>query len=171
MTLPQFHIGSPEEDDGSGRVIIGQIHARSLRIDALKKVGTPEVAIFWVTKMLEKFDFLYVSTPWPEAEQVGDIWVERSTHQKLWDSYNYKNILKLEGAWTDWPRGRVAYKRTGGLFTVFADPQLLTPYYQSQILQQFNLPLSNTQFLEDPHYDAKLQIPPTLDPAKEDPTA
>ncbi len=169
MTLPQFPLGSPEDDD-SGRFIIGQLHARSLRIDALQKVGTPEVAIFWVAKILGKFDFLSVSTPWPEAEQVRDIWVERSAHQKHWDSYKNNKFFKLEGDWADWPRGRVAYNRAAGIFTVCADPQLLTPYYKSQILQQFKLPTSNTQFLEDPHYVAKLRIPPTLDPDYEDPT-
>ncbi|MFG1393146.1 hypothetical protein [Xanthobacter agilis] len=157
---------TPDEEK-AGHDFIAKFQEKARRRAALRKAGVPQVAIFWVTKVLGKFEFLSQSTPWPEAEQAGENWVEKFAHHKEWDSR--KAMYKLEGGWTDWPRGRVNYNQPSGLLTVFADPQLLTPYYRNRILRKFSLPAGTTRFQRDPHYDAKLQIPPTLGPSNEDP--
>ncbi|MFG1430436.1 hypothetical protein V5F44_07425 [Xanthobacter sp. V2C-8] len=168
MSLPRLPVDPAEEDDEAERAIIAQIQAKQRRRAALRQAGTPEVGLFWVTKALGKFRLLSRSTPWPEAQQMMEYWVQEHAHIEEWPGYKIK--YELEGGWADWPRGRVIYHQPTRQFTVYADVQLLTPYYKRHLLREFSLPPDATTFLPDPHYDSKLQIPLSLDPAKEAPT-
>jgi hypothetical protein len=157
------------DEEKSLRSVIASFHENALHKASLREAEVPQVAMFWVTRVFGRFVLLSLATPWPEAQQTMHYWNEPTEHIKAWPSY--KKSLYLEGVWNDWPRGRVVYDQNRDVFTAFADPQLLTPYYKQRILQEFYLPLAATEFKTDlSFYNAPLQIPPALDPAREDPT-
>jgi hypothetical protein len=132
------------------RRVLAEIAAKNRRYQDAKKAGKPEVGIFWTTAGGK---LLMDGTPITEAESYGNLKIYDGTHTKLWDTYQRAGIVPADIEYDEYPRGRVAYDTKKRQYYLFADACILkNKTAVTMIMNEFNLPWSNTVADKDPHY-------------------
>jgi hypothetical protein len=62
----------------------------------------------------------------------------------------------------DWPRGRIVFDRSRGVFIIYTDRKLLTPATIARIATQFHLPAERTEVQSDFHYQSNERPRPNM---------
>ena len=124
--------------------------ARNRVVAIQRAAGTPEVGIWWFIDGKMVAD----SIPWTEAPEHAGFYNGNSDHHKLWTRVQ-RFLPKLrDSEYTDFPRGRVVYDKSKTNFMCYGSKKSTysTPM-RRRILTEFKLPLAQTKFLSDLHYE------------------
>lgn len=118
------------------------------RSPSTKPRSAPSVGIFYLVGRKLFID----SMPLDQAQSYGDHLIHEGDHMSYWDEL-VKSGLVPDVPYEEHPRGRVAYNRKSGKFTLLADKCILskkTPV--KAILKRMHLPIKDTETGVDIHY-------------------
>ena len=118
----------------------------------------PLVGIFWYS-VTDNELFGVVNSPamdldWRTSQQFqATIRTDRRLHQDVWKKNHFKKIPKFEHNYMYTPRGRVFEFKDEG-FRVYTG-KWINDYPQAKqlIIDEFQLPVNNTKFVQDSHWD------------------
>jgi hypothetical protein len=125
-------------------------------INSCKDKSRPKVGIYWVIKelqtkkniILEKSIFL----PDPSSILVDFFDVDFG-HYDVWDDLKQKYYWLYSDDCYDWPRDRILWVKSSSFFRVFIDYYFFKhKYYETIILDTFNIPKDCFEFETDEHY-------------------
>jgi hypothetical protein len=123
---------------------------------------TPQVAIFWLVQATEgEARLLAAGCPLDQAEPYGDCLTYGPGHYETWAQWRRDRIIDAalraivrSYEYEDWPRGRIVFDRSRGLFILYADRKLMAPATIARIKTQFFLPAECTEVTSDWHYQS-----------------
>jgi hypothetical protein len=114
----------------------------------MKPRSAPRVGIFFLVGRKLFID----STPLDQAQTYGDHLIHESDHISFWDEL-LKGGDVADEDYEEHPRGRVAYDRMSGKFTLLADTCILNKKTLVEtILKRMHLPIKDTDTGADSHY-------------------
>ena len=112
------------------------------------KPPEPQVGIFY----LVKGKLLIDSTPLSKAVWHGDHLIHDRNHDEYWRQL-VKTGTVTDDEYEEHPRGRVAYNKKTGKFTLLADKCILgKESLIAKIFSRMSLPLGDTESGTDSHY-------------------
>ena len=132
---------------------LNELDSKITRIREIK-ADVPKIGIFWLHVKDSKIKiFFSIPEDLEFGEEYGDLIVSVKEHYVIWESL--KNIDKIpkKSSYTDLPRGRIAYNKISGQYTVLHGKYInSSPDIKSVITREFNLK-ANTVWKPDLHYD------------------
>ena len=124
---------------------------------AQKNIGL-SVGIFWKLDDILLLD----RTPLSLAELYGDCLTHPGGHYERWEHWRALGIrqLRTQGyptlimttEYEAWPRGRVVYDKTKGVFVVYADRRLHAQATVRALIAAFSITDQSWRIMSDSHY-------------------
>lgn len=132
--------------------------AINLMIEDMDYQDEPLVGIFWYSVSDNEL-FGVTNSPaldlaWRMSPQFGtEIKTDRRLHQKIWKNHHFNNEPRFAHNYMYTPRGRVFEFKDEG-FKVYTG-KWINDYPQAKdlIIKEFQLPIDNTEFVIDEHWD------------------
>lgn len=113
----------------------------------------PRLGIFWGFRIGDgKPVILPVSVPEAEVPLIAGFRTLETGHVDAWPAIR-RTIPLLKGKeYDEVPRGRVNWREDDGRYLLMGDHKLLGRDFLKQIMAHFELPVSRTLVMSDPHY-------------------
>jgi len=113
-----------------------------------RKLPAPRLGIFW----LVRDNLLFDTTSLSEAERYGDHLTHPRSHIKVWKQLQQLGTAPRESEYEEYPRGRVMFHPSAGVYTILADRCVLDRKdLIARIKEELHLPKS-TKTVPDSHY-------------------
>ena len=128
-----------------------RVAARNRKSAEDRKAGIPMIGLFWFDDGKILFPIGEHIKDIPSIGGSKDI---DQTHYRVWNQL-HNHVPKYKSLeYEDVPRGRIVYKETDRLFIVYSSRKLKSsPAFRRAVINEFNLPASNTKFFSDLHYE------------------
>ena len=111
--------------------------------------SVPKIGIFWVVRG----KLIIVGIPVTDGQGYGKYEIYEPSHYDKWHELQRSGAVPRDCEYEEFPRGRIAYDRPNGTFSLRADTCILgDKQILSQIMQEMGLPKGRTVFASDDHY-------------------